>query len=118
MELPGGTLRRRVLTTLYRRGTARGGRDMGTSNLDGTLPAELGKLTDLETLCAALRRLRAAFGGPVGTARCGGVQRLSHDQAPRHDRQLDRLDGEAHVAVSAALHPGRDAQMCRRCGVL
>jgi hypothetical protein len=33
---------------------------MGTNNLDGTLPAELGKLTDLETLCAALRRRRAA----------------------------------------------------------
>ncbi len=29
---------------------------MGTNHLDGTLPAELGKLTDLETLCAALRR--------------------------------------------------------------
>ncbi len=29
---------------------------MGTNNLDGTLPAELGKLTDLEQLCAALRR--------------------------------------------------------------
>ncbi len=28
--------------------------------MDGTLPAELGKLTDLETLCAALRRRRAA----------------------------------------------------------
>ncbi len=25
---------------------------MGTNNLDGTLPAELGKLTDLEYLCA------------------------------------------------------------------
>ena len=37
--------------------------------LDGTLPAELGKLTDLETLCAALRCRRAACGGPVGAAR-------------------------------------------------
>ncbi len=36
---------------------------METNNLDGTLPAELGKLTDLETLCAALRRRRAAIGG-------------------------------------------------------
>ena len=29
---------------------------MYANNLDGTLPAELGKLTDLEHLCAALRR--------------------------------------------------------------
>ena len=36
---------------------------MGTNNLDGTLPAELGKLTDLEALCAALRRRRAAVAG-------------------------------------------------------
>ena len=33
---------------------------MGVNNLDGTLPAELGKLTDLERLCAALRYRRAA----------------------------------------------------------
>ncbi len=33
---------------------------MATNNLDGTLPAELGKLTDLEQLCAALRRRAAA----------------------------------------------------------
>ena len=47
---------------------------MWTNNLDGTLPAELGKLTDLESLCAALRRRRAAIGGPVGAAltHCGG----------------------------------------------
>ncbi len=29
---------------------------MWVNNFDGTLPAELSKLTDLETLCAALRR--------------------------------------------------------------
>ena len=40
--------------------TARGGRALGTNHLDGTLPAELGKLTDLEILCAALRRRRTA----------------------------------------------------------
>ena len=51
------------------RGTARGGRKFWRNNLDGTLPAELGKLTDLEDLCAALRRRRAAIGGPVGAAR-------------------------------------------------
>ena len=45
------------------RSTARGRRGMGTNNLDGTLPAELGKLTDLEALCAALLRRRAAIGG-------------------------------------------------------
>ncbi len=39
---------------------------MGVNNLDGTLPAELGKLTDLETLCAALRRLRAAMADRLG----------------------------------------------------
>ena len=33
---------------------------MASNHLDGTLPAELGKLTDLEDLCAALRRRRAA----------------------------------------------------------
>ncbi len=33
---------------------------MGTNHLDGTLPVELGKLTDLEHLCAALRHRRAA----------------------------------------------------------
>jgi hypothetical protein len=41
---------------------------MGPNNLDGTLPAELGKLTDLDYLCAALRRRRAALRGPVGAA--------------------------------------------------
>jgi hypothetical protein len=61
------------------RSTARAGRGMGDNGLDGTLPAELGKLTDLESLCAALRRRRcAAIGGPVGAARmrCAGVQRM------------------------------------------
>ena len=33
---------------------------MWANNLDGTLPAELGNLRDLERLCAALRRRRAA----------------------------------------------------------
>ncbi len=71
----------------YREGTGahygvprmRVGRNMAWNNLDGTLPAELGKLTDLEYLCAALRRHRCAvIGGPVGAAcmRCGGVQVL------------------------------------------
>ena len=60
------------------RSTARGRRTMGMNSLDGTLPAELGKLTDLESLCAALRRRRTAIGGPVGAAltHCGGVQRM------------------------------------------
>ncbi len=56
-------------TTQYR---ARGGRNIWANNLDGTLPAELGKLTDLEDLCAALRRRGAAVGGPVGAA-CSGA---------------------------------------------
>ncbi len=34
------------------RNTARGGRNVDANGLDGTLPAELGKLTDLDTLCA------------------------------------------------------------------
>ncbi len=47
----------------------------------------------------------AAIGGPVGAAlrRCGGVQWMWRKQAQRHDRQLDRLDGEARCAVSAPL---------------
>jgi hypothetical protein len=53
---------------------------MGENNLDGTLPAELGKLTDLELLCAALRRRRRAAhrrdrSAPRSRA-AGGVQRL------------------------------------------
>ncbi len=50
----------RALPTRYRRSAGRGGRFMRVNKLDGTLPAELGKLTDLEDLCAALRRRRAA----------------------------------------------------------
>ncbi len=52
------------------RSTARGGRALGLNNLDGTLPAELGNLTDLEGLCAALRRCcpRSPSAGPVGGA--------------------------------------------------
>ncbi len=56
------------------RSTARGGRSLWDNQLDGSLPAELGKLTDLEDLCAALRRHRAAIGGPVSAARlCAAV---------------------------------------------
>ena len=64
-----------MLATGYR-AVPRGGRNMGENGLNGTLPAELGKLTDLEDLCAALRRRCAAVGGPVGAAltHCGGVQ--------------------------------------------
>ncbi len=58
------------------RSTVRAGRNIWWNNLDGTLPAELGKLTDLEYLYAALRR--AAIGGPVSATRmrCGGAQGL------------------------------------------
>jgi hypothetical protein len=38
------------------RSIARGGRYMGVNSFDGTLPMELGKLTDLKLLCAALHR--------------------------------------------------------------
>ena len=73
-------MRGRALTTGYGAVPRSGGRSMGVNNLDGTLPAELGKLTDLEALCAALRRrLRSPSAGPVGAARsraCGGAQRL------------------------------------------
>ncbi len=87
---------------------------MRANNLDGTLPAELGKLMDLKDLCAALRCRCAAIGGPVGAARSrarGGVQQLCDEQPQRHDRQLDRLDGEAHLAVSAA-PPSTDGRGC------
>jgi hypothetical protein len=40
-------------------------------------------------------------------ARCGNAQRSSLQQAQRHDRQLDRLDGESNLPVSAPLSPGR-----------
>jgi hypothetical protein len=50
------------------------------NNLDGTLPAELGKLTDLELLCAALRSCRAAHrrtrSAPRAARACGGAQRM------------------------------------------
>ena len=44
---------------------------MATNNLDGTLPAELGKLTDLEDLCAdgSAPPPRSPSTGPVGAAR-------------------------------------------------
>ena len=47
---------------------------MGGNNLSGTLPPELGKLTDLERLCArppaaAMRRGRPRIGGRVAHAR-------------------------------------------------
>jgi hypothetical protein len=76
---------------------------MGENGLNGTLPAELGKLTDLEHLCAALRRRHWWTGRRRVLTRCGGAQRMLPEQAQRHDRQLDRLDGEAHSAVSAPL---------------
>ena len=71
-------MRGRALNYGVPRSTARGRRNMGGNGLDGTLPAELGKLTDLEYLCAALLRRGAAIGGPVGATltHCGGVQRL------------------------------------------
>ena len=50
------------------RSTAHGRRGLGMNNLDGTLPAELGKLTNLDSLCVTLRRRRAAIGGPVSAA--------------------------------------------------
>ncbi len=63
-------------------------------------------------LCAAVARA-AHSAGPVSAAlarACGGAQLLWREQAQRHDRRLDRLDGEAHVAVSAALRlPGLGA---------
>jgi hypothetical protein len=39
---------------------------MDSNHLDGTLPAELGKLTDLESLCAAVAAAPQPIGGPVG----------------------------------------------------
>ncbi len=50
-----------------------GGRNVWGNGLGGTLPAELGKLTDLEELCAPL--LSAATAGRVLT-HCGGAQRM------------------------------------------
>jgi hypothetical protein len=93
------------------RSTARGGRSMAKNHLDGTLPAELGKLTNLQILCVtrAAAQPSADRSAPRAT-RCGGAQQLTREQAQRHDRQLDRLDGESHSRVSAPLRPpGWDA---------
>ena len=65
------SIRFMVLTSIL--SVARAGRATSVNNLDGTLPAELGKLTDLELLCAALCRRRASSGGPAPTCR-GGAQ--------------------------------------------
>ena len=89
--------------------TVRDGRGMFGNSLDGSLPAELGKLTNLERLCAALRRRRAQpweSGRSSMLTRCGWVQRMWAEQVRRHDRQLDRHDGKAHLPVSAALQQG------------
>ncbi len=59
---------------------------MGTNYLDGTLPAELGKLTDLEALCAALRR----------RLRSPSVDRTARSSAPsvvRSDCGANMLSG-------------------------
>jgi hypothetical protein len=50
------------------RSTARGGRALVGNNLDGTLPAELGKLTDLEALCAAAAQPLADRSAPRACA--------------------------------------------------
>jgi hypothetical protein len=72
-------MRGRVLTTRYRRSAARGGRSIWENGLDGTLPAELGKLTDLESLCAALRHRVTDWRSHQRRAltRSGGVQTMS-----------------------------------------
>jgi hypothetical protein len=54
---------------------------MAVNNLDGTLPAELGKLTDLERLCAAgsaplLPRSHRRDRSGAALTRCGVAQVL------------------------------------------
>jgi hypothetical protein len=76
-----------VLTTAYRAVLRSAGRGMGVNHLDGTLPAELSKLTDLEALCAALRRCcRAAH-------RRTGRRRAYTHAVVRSDCERNKLSG-------------------------
>ena len=68
------------------------------------MPAALGALTDLAILCArplARREGPARPAPPIGALMraCGAAQRPELEPLDRHDRQLDQLAGEAHVAV-------------------
>ncbi len=63
-----------------------GGRSIWSNNLDGTLPAELGKLPDLERLCAAV----AAAAQPIG----GTGRRRAHAPAVvRSECSENKLSG-------------------------
>jgi hypothetical protein len=112
-----GNLRGRILTTGYRAlppavagtwgritWTARCRRSSASSRT-----SRLCAPPALRRRCrAALRRDRSG----AALTRCGGAQVLWREQAQRHDRRLDRLAGEAHLAVSAPLRPPG------HCGVL
>jgi hypothetical protein len=77
------------------------------NKLSGTLPAALGALTDLDGLCARPPIPRGGEGPArprsrrVGalTRACGAAQLPGNERLDRHDRELDRLAGEAHILV-------------------
>ncbi len=84
--------------------------------MTGQLPASLSKLSRTVYLCP-LPLLAQSLSGHANDpraarhrtverrmlARCGNAQRSSREQSQWHDRQLDRLHGEAFVSVSAPL---------------
>ncbi len=95
---------------------------MSENALLGTLPAELGELTDLERLCGRLPTLG------LGAQRCPGtlgivariavvlcLQPPSFKRVQRHHRELDRQHGEAHLLVLWVLWDVLDLERLVKC---